>query len=99
MIEVATLQLIDLAAAVRPDWDRDRLAGAIGAVRSAGWPWPRILQETVRLMVDEQAGPRDLTEASRNPLHARRPAQPDPRQAEASRRGIAAVRAAMGGDQ
>lgn len=97
-IESATPQLLDLAAAVRPEWDRDRLAGAIGAVRAAGWSWQRILTETVRLMTDEDGDPAALVDATRNPI-SRRPAIADPALAEINRRGVAAARAALGGDR
>jgi hypothetical protein len=64
----ATRELTDLAVAVRPDFDRTQVEGAISAARSAGWSFPRVLLELVRLLVQDDSSPRDLTAAARDPL-------------------------------
>ena len=55
-------QLLDLAEETRPDIRRDDLHGAIIAIRTAGWPWPRILIN-VALMLAKGEEPRDLRNA------------------------------------
>jgi len=88
-------ELADFASAWRPDWDHDAIAGAIAAVLAGGWEWPRILTETARLMCDDAAVPRDLTQSSRAPADRQRP---DP---SVARQGAALVRevlAAVRGD-
>lgn len=78
-VHPAPLQLADLAAAMRPDWDRADLEGAIAAARTGGgWSWPRVFAEVARLLVQEDSSPRDLTAAARNPLEVpHRPAAPE----------------------
>ena len=79
-VHPAPMQLADLAAAMRPDWDRTQLEGAIAQARSSGWSWPRVFSETARLLVQEDSAPRDLTAAAeaaqRGHLQPRRPAAP-----------------------
>jgi len=76
-VHPAPLQLADLAAVMRPDWDRAELEGAIAGARSgSGWSWPKVFIETCRLLVDEDASPRDLAVAARDQLAPRRPADP-----------------------
>jgi hypothetical protein len=76
-VHPAPLQLADLAAVMRPDWDRRELEGAIASARSnGGWSWPRVFIEVARLMVDEDAAPRDLNVAARDLAGPRRPADP-----------------------
>lgn len=67
----ASEQLLDLAAATRPDIDRSELQQALAACHSAGWTWPRTLTETVRMLARGEE-PRDLLEATRDPLKLRR---------------------------
>lgn len=64
----AQAELADLAAATRPDLNRDDVEGAIVALRTAGWPWARVLVQTA-LMLAHGEEPRDLRNAVR----------PDPR--------------------
>jgi hypothetical protein len=86
--------LIALALQVRPDWQEADLQSAIAAAATAGWDWPRVLVEVVRLLVDPNGTPRDLREASRGPL-AIRPA-PTP---GTESRGAELVRAALRGEE
>jgi hypothetical protein len=76
-IEPATPQLLDLAAEMRPDWDRDQLSLALVAARNAGWTWTRTITATVRLLCDVKAVPHDLAVAARSPLERAVPADPD----------------------
>ena len=77
-VHPAPAQLADLAAVMRPDWDQDRLKGAISGARSSGWSWPRVFIEVARLLVQEDSSPADLTNAARSPLElAHRPAAPE----------------------
>ncbi len=88
-VRPAPIQLADLAAVMRPDWDRAELEGTIAAARSSGWSWPKLFSETARLLVQEESSPRDLAAAARNPLerHGHDPG--------AYERGLAATREAM----
>ena len=90
-IRRAVPALIALATHVRPDWDEPDLQAAIVAAATAGWDWPRVLVEVVRLLVDPDGSPRDLREASRDPLKASRPPEPgtEARGAELARRAMA----------
>ena len=65
----AQAELADLAAATRPDLDRDDVEGALMALQAAGWPWTRILIQTA-LMLAHGEEPRDLRNAIR-PAHIR----------------------------
>lgn len=67
----ASEQLLDLAAATRPDIDRHQLQQALAACHSAGWTWPRTMTETVRVLARGE-DVRDLLEATRDPLKLRR---------------------------
>jgi hypothetical protein len=78
MINLAGRELIAFAAAARgPEWASD-LDGALTAARSAGWEWPRAGWFACRLIFTEDASPRDLLEAARDPLNAPRGAGPPP---------------------
>jgi hypothetical protein len=69
-IQLATPQLLELAEAMRgPEW-ADDLAGALDAARNADWDWPKRFLAAARLLADEDAHPRDLTAAVRDPLKA-----------------------------
>lgn len=70
----ASEALLDLAAATRPDIDRGELQQALAACHSAGWPWPRTLVETARMLARGE-DPRDLIEATKDPLKLRRHAR------------------------
>jgi hypothetical protein len=77
-VHPAPIQLADLAAVMRPDWDRADLEGAVAASRASGWSWPRVFIEVARLLVLEESSPRDLTAAARNPVQApMAPADPE----------------------
>lgn len=75
-VHPAPIQLADLAAVMRPDWDRAQLEGAIASARSSGWSFPRVFSEVARLLVQEDSSPHDLTAASRDQTAARRAADP-----------------------
>jgi hypothetical protein len=67
-IKPASRELIALATAARgEDWASD-LDGALAAARTAGWSWPRTALYAARLIFTEDASPRDLREAARDPL-------------------------------
>jgi hypothetical protein len=89
MIGRATPQLLDLAMAVRSDWDRHELESAVAAATVAGMPWPRILTEMVRLMTRPESSPRELAAQAADPRSAY---GHDP---EAYRSGLAAARDAL----
>ena len=66
-MEAAPDQLIDLARAMRPEWDHDVLAAAIVAAKNAGWTWTRTFTETTRLLTDPHGSPWDLKHAAASP--------------------------------
>lgn len=67
-INSAQPELLALATAMRgEEWAGD-LAGALAAAHNAGWDWPRAFRYATRLMADEEALPRDMAEAARDPL-------------------------------
>jgi hypothetical protein len=68
-IQAAPDELLALAAAMRPAWDRDVLAAALLAARQAGWTWDRTLAETVQLMRKADGSPWDLKRAAADPFH------------------------------
>ncbi|MFC4006565.1 hypothetical protein ACFOY2_04990 [Nonomuraea purpurea] len=92
-IRRAVPALVALSLAVRPDWQETDLRSAIVAAATAGWEWPRVLVEVVRLLVDPDGSPRDLREASRDPLKPSRPPTPG-----TEVRGAELVRRAMAGE-
>lgn len=75
-LDLTVRDLAVFGAAGRGDWDPDDLTGAITAARSSGWEWTRILPYLAQLMADDDAAPRDLREACRNPVERRQPAAP-----------------------
>lgn len=87
-VNSAQPELLTLAAAMRGEEWADDLAGALIAAHHAGWDWPKTFIAATRLMADEDALPKDLTEATRDPL--KRPGGP-PRDESA----IAAIQAEM----
>ena len=89
-IHPAPIQLADLAATMRPDWDRAQLEGAIASARSSGWSFPRVFMETCRLLVQEDSSPRDLTEAARDQV-----ARPTPADPTLTREWASAIREAL----
>lgn len=93
-IRRAVPALVALAATVRPDWDESDLQAAIVAAATAGWEWPRVLVEVVRLLVDPEGSPRDLREACRDPLKPHRPPEPG-----TEVRGAELVRRALSGEE
>ena len=76
-VHPAPRELADLAVVVRPDRDRTLHEGAIAQARSSGWSFPRVLLEVVRLLVQDDSSPRDLTAAAREPLGRPVPVPPD----------------------
>lgn len=92
MINSAQPELLTLAAAMRgEDW-ADDLAAALIAAKHAGWDWPKAFRYATGLMADEDALPKDLTEAARDPL--KRPGGP-PRDEDAIARIQAGMEAAV----
>jgi hypothetical protein len=75
-VHPAPAQLADLAAVMRPDWDRSQLEGAVSAARTGGWSWQRVFSEVARLLVIEDSSPSDLTAAARKQVQAVKPANP-----------------------
>ena len=73
-MEAAPKQLVDLARAMRPEWDHDVLSSAIVAAKNAGWTWTRTFAETARLLTDEHASPWDLKHACASPMARELPA-------------------------
>lgn len=60
----APAELAALAATVRTDLDPDDIRGAITALTTAGWHWPRV-QLAVVLMLNHGETPHDLRAAAR----------------------------------
>lgn len=67
-IRPALQELVALAAAMREDWNPDQITGAVLAARTAGWSWERTVVTFAVLMTTDDAEPRDLLEATRDPL-------------------------------
>jgi hypothetical protein len=88
----ATVQLLALAAAARPDWSTDHLRDVLAQMRAQdGLSFGRLLVAVAQLIADPQAEPPDLLAGRPEPWrHGRRPAGP-----ETYQRGAAAVRAAL----
>jgi hypothetical protein len=68
LIREAPRELLELAVATRPDWDRDDAWSALLAARAAGWPWTRTVHETVQLMLMPDGEPAGLRHAARPPM-------------------------------
>jgi hypothetical protein len=68
--EEAYPQLASLAAQMRPDWDRQDLWDALTAVRHAGWQWPAVFREMVRLVLAQDEAPATLRNSARRPVPA-----------------------------
>lgn len=77
-VSPAPFELAELACAMRDDWTRDDVDGAIQAAglaladRDKTWAWNRVARELVLLAGDLGAAPRDLIEAVR-PAIGQRP--------------------------
>lgn len=71
----AMQELLDLAEKTRPDIARSDLEGALLACGTAGWTWSRTLVATAQILAHGET-PRDLREATRDPLkrHPKAPA-------------------------
>lgn len=67
VIYVALAELIDLAAAVRPDWHRDQVQGAVMDAKMSGLTWSQALVGMVRLLVDPDATPGELVPVKLDP--------------------------------
>ncbi|MFK0172663.1 hypothetical protein ACIQU5_28090 [Streptomyces sp. NPDC090306] len=87
----ATVQLLALAEAARPDWPPHMLRDALAQARTHGMTWGQVLAEAGRLMADPGAQPGDLVAAAPEPWRRRRPTQ----DADTAHRGAAAARAAL----
>lgn len=86
----ATLQLLALAAAARPDWSPDQLRDVIAQARCLDFTWGRLVVAVAQLIADPEAEPPDLLAGSPDAWrHRRRPAP------ETAQRGAAAARAAI----
>lgn len=69
-VHPAPLQLADLAAEMRPDWDRAAFQQALDTCRFAhsdddGWDFARTLRLAAVHLADPSASPRDLAAAAR----------------------------------
>ena len=69
-IQPATSELQALAAAMRPDWNRDQLGQAILAAKNAGWTFEQVFRYITRLLVREDADPAELRHAAAHPIKA-----------------------------
>lgn len=61
----APRELLALACATRPDWDREAAWQALHAAHDAGWDWGRTLKRAVALMLREDGDPRELRDEAR----------------------------------
>ena len=59
--------LVEWVIFSRPDWDPERLEGAVAAALNAQWPEARIAGFLVRMAFDPAATPWDLANAARQP--------------------------------
>lgn len=71
VLQPGTPALLDLAAVIRPDVDRRQLEGAILAAHEAGWTWSRTLVAVAQMLAHGEQ-PRDLIEATRDPIKRHR---------------------------
>lgn len=69
-IQRAQPELLTFAEAARGEEWAGELALALTAAANAGWAWERAGLYACRLIFTEDASPRDLTEAVRNPVRA-----------------------------
>jgi hypothetical protein len=60
--------LIELAVQARPDWRPEDIKGAIVCCQLNGWSFGRTLMAVSRLLLDDEATPRDLLVQARDPL-------------------------------
>ena len=77
----APLELADLAAVMRKDWDRREFQTALDACRFAhtdddGWDWQRTFRLAAAHLNDPSATPRDLATAARSPFRKDGRAEP-----------------------
>ena len=72
-ILAALPQLHRLALTTRPDWNDLELRSALKRCTQAGWPWPRILLETVHLMIRPGSQPFELLQATVDPVRRAAP--------------------------
>lgn len=78
------------AAGMRKDWNLDDVTGALLAAQAGQWSPGRAVRELARLIGDEQATPRELRDATRDPVHGRKPvAVPPPAGFQAIKAAIA----------
>jgi len=93
-IHSAAPQLLDLAAAMRPDWDPDDLRGALASAAGNGWPFARACLAAVRLLCRPGSEARDLLAEVASPLE-RTGAPPQPVDAERRHELLAPALSAM----
>jgi hypothetical protein len=89
-VYAAPLQMADLVAVMRPDWDRTAFQQALDACRFAhtdddGWDWARTFRLVAAHLADPAASPRDLAAAARGPFARDVPGDYGSRAAEARR--------------
>jgi len=61
----APRELLDLACATRPDWDREEAWQALHACHAAGWTWDRTLKRVTGLLLRDDGEPRELRDDAR----------------------------------
>ncbi|GAA2107694.1 hypothetical protein [Streptomyces synnematoformans] len=87
----ASAELLQLAAATRPDWAPADVSEALAAAHAASMTWPQVLAAMGRLMADPEALPADLVQAAPQPWRpGLGPADPEhaARAAATARQGI-----------
>jgi hypothetical protein len=87
----ATVQLLALADACRPDWSTDQLRDVVALARNEGMSFARVLTGLAQLIADPDAEPPDLLAAQPEAWRRRR----HPPGPETAQRGAAAARAAL----
>lgn len=82
------------ATALRRDWDPAETTGALIAARHRGWTPCHALVILARMLADPDSNPRDLLNATRDPIQRTEPARPEIREliAAGARAAITAPR-------
>jgi hypothetical protein len=75
-VHAAPHEMAALAAAVRPDWDPDIIAGVLQRARDDRMPWKQVLLRLPHLMANPDASPRDLLKPSGPVLTRKEGAEP-----------------------
>lgn len=63
----AYTELLALASAMRPDWNRTELRDAMTAAHLAGWAWKDVFREVARLVLAQDETPATLRNSARRP--------------------------------